>query len=736
VALLALGLAMSGWGRGVVTGLAIGLISGWLSGSDPTPNPEIPVVLVGHLAGHWTPTAEGPKVMLRGEWLRERGNVEAWRSRAVVSLPLGSVPPSGYRLRVRGYLRRAPPSANGVPTARSGWHVYTKSAYFVESLPDGLILPWVHRLSARVRTRIRAALQSREIAGTPGAFLVQALVLGESWSLPGSWRRGLQACGLSHLVALSGLHVGLLAGMTLALTFWMPISARAILIVTAASGYLMFVGPRPSLIRACCMLVGVWVALSHSRPPVPGNTLVAIAAIMVVADPRLIWDLGFRLTVSATTGILVLSPWLEKRWSLAPLSLSRPLSVTAGAQLATLPWALPSFHLFTPLAPVWNLVAIPWTAVALGTGVVWSFIAVTDPVLAGRLGILVNLVALPFTGVAALPPKVTRPLIVDWGVWQVWILGALLFALLAARRPLQLVSALLIVLMIFPKGQREPSSVELILLDVGQGESIVLRDGPTTALLDGGGWRRGDIGSRILLPVLANLGVRRLDALVLSHPDQDHCRGLVQIASLIPAREVWSSPGWNPMGCVARLHGLPGVGIRSLWAGTSLAVGRWSLQVLNPRPGVRRGVNDRSLVVLASFGGRRVLLTGDIEAAAERELLKRYPDVLADVDILKVAHHGSRTSSTPAWLDHTRPSLALLSAGLENRYGHPAPEVVQQLEERGIRTLRTDEHGLVRIAIDRAGHLRIRLPGSPRPRDWGVVMESGGKAAEGIGATR
>ena len=147
-------------------------------------------------------------------------------------------------------------------------------------------------------------------------------------------------------------------------------------------------------------------------------------------------------------------------------------------------------------------------------------------------------------------------------------------------------------------------------------------------------------------------------------------------------------------------------------------------------------MNDRSLVVLASFGGRRVLLTGDIEAAAERELLKRYPDVLADVDILKVAHHGSRTSSTPAWLDHTRPSLALLSAGLENRYGHPAPEVVLQLEERGIRTLRTDEHGLVRIAIDRAGHLRIRLPGSPRPRDWGVVMESGGKAAEGIGATR
>lgn len=717
VAVLALGLAMSGSARSVVTGLAIGLISGWLSGADPAPNPDTPVVLLGHLTGHWSITAEGPKVMVRGEWIRQRGRVEAWRSRAVISLPAGTAPPHGYRLRVRGYLRRPPLAANGVRSSRGGWHLYAKSGHFIESLPDGVILPWIHHLSARARTRIRDALETPEVFGTPGAYLVQALVLGEAWSLPGAWRRGLQACGLSHLVALSGLHVGLLAGMTLALTLRLPMSIRAAVILAFATGYLVFVGPRPSLIRACLMLVGVWLALWVARAPVPGNTLVAIAAMMVAADPRLIWNLGFRLTVSATTGILVLSPLLEKRWSLAPAGLSRPLSVTMGAQIATLPWALPNFHLFTPFAPVWNLVAIPWTALALGTGVLWSFIAVASPVLAGRIGILVNLVALPFAGVAALPPAVTRPLIVDWGAWQVSILGVLLVALLAGRRPLQLVSAVLLLLMVLTRGQRETTSVEVILLDVGQGESIVLRDGSTTALLDGGGWLRADIGSRILLPVLANLGVRSLDALILSHPDLDHCGGLVQIASFLPAREVWSAPGWSPNGCVAHLHGLPGVAIRSLWAGETVAVGRWSLQVLNPFPGERRGVNDRSLVVLASFAERRVLLTGDIEAAAERELLKSYPEALADVDILKVAHHGSRTSSTPAWLDHTRPSLALVSAGIDNRYGHPAPEVLQRLEERGIRTLRTDEHGLVRITIERTGRLRIRLPGSPRLRE-------------------
>ena len=211
------------------------------------------------------------------------------------------------------------------------------------------------------------------------------------------------------------------------------------------------------------------------------------------------------------------------------------------------------------------------------------------------------------------------------------------------------------------------------------------------------------------------MGVRRLEAVILSHPDLDHCGGLAQITAFFPVDEVWSAPGWSPRGCIPELYCLPGVRIRALWAGEEMRVGRWALRVLNPEPGARRGVNDRSLVLLATFEEHSFLLTGDIEESTERRLLRTYPEALRDVDVLKVAHHGSRTSSIEEWLDHTQPSLALVSAGIDNLYGHPSLEVMKRLEERRVLTLRTDQQGLVRLEIGETGALRISLPGSPKP---------------------
>jgi len=711
--LLGLGLALSSKARVVVSSLAIGLIGGWVNPQAWSPDPEAPVVLVAHLDGHWSSTPEGTSVAVRGEWLRVGGQVRAWRNRVVITLPVGSDPPESYRLRARGYLRRPEPLANGVSILRPGWRLYAKSVHFTEPLPGWGIMPRIHGLSALARVRIRDALQAQEAAGSAGAYLIQALVLGEGWALPSSWRRGLQACGLSHLIALSGLHVGLLAGMALALTFWLPTRARAALIMALAISYLLFVGPRPSLIRACCMLIGLWLALWLRRSPLPGNTLAVVAAMMLVARPQLIGDLGFRLTVSATAGILVLSPVLGKSWTRLPGWLSRSLSVTVGAQLGTLPWAIPEFHLFTPLSPVWNLFAIPWTALALGISMVWSFVAIGSPGLAAKLTFLVDLAAIPFAGVADLSAFVTRPIIVDWGYSSAFLMTLVLVGLLAGRK-LRLPAIALLGVVLASGGQSAVDSPELVLTDVGQGESILLRDGQAAVLLDGGGWRRADIGTRVLLPVLSSLGVRRLNALILSHPDLDHCAGLVQIASFLPVDEVWSAPGWSPKGCVADLYGLPRVRIRSLWAGEEMRVGRWELRVLNPPPGMRRGVNDRSLVLLARIENRSLLLTGDIEESTEHRLLRAYPEALRDVDVLKVAHHGSRTSSTAEWLDHTHPSLALISAGIDNRYGHPSLEVIQRLADRGALTLRTDQQGLVRLAIGQTGALKISLPGMPR----------------------
>jgi competence protein ComEC len=254
---------------------------------------------------------------------------------------------------------------------------------------------------------------------------------------------------------------------------------------------------------------------------------------------------------------------------------------------------------------------------------------------------------------------------------------------------------------------------ELAMLDVGQGDSILLRDGGRAILVDGGGWAGGDLGGRVLLPALLGEGVRRLDALVMTHPDRDHCGGLVDIAAYLAVDEVWTAPGWDPAGCAGRLLTLPGVRKRFLWKGQKIDLGRWRLKVLHPRTDDHHEVNERSLVILAETRGRRVLLTGDIESWAEHELVDCCARILR-TDILKVAHHGSRTSTTSGFLEAASPRLALISVGVNNLYHHPSPEVVERLEESGARVIRTDRTGEILMRFGKDGRTRIETPGAPK----------------------
>ena len=250
------------------------------------------------------------------------------------------------------------------------------------------------------------------------------------------------------------------------------------------------------------------------------------------------------------------------------------------------------------------------------------------------------------------------------------------------------------------------------MLDVGQGDSILLRDGDRAILVDGGGSRGGDIGGRVLLPALLGEGVTRLEALVMTHPDADHCSGLVDVAAYLPVREVWMAPGWDPQGCAGRLLDLPGARTRLLSRGQRLTLGRWRLTALHPAAADDGPVNERSLVLLAEVNGRRALLTGDVESGAERELAACCAQGL-HADLLKVAHHGSRTSSTAPFLEAVAPRLALISVGLRNLYHHPAPEIVERLGERA-RLLRTDRAGEIVVRFGADGKLRIETPGAPK----------------------
>jgi competence protein ComEC len=568
-------------------------------------------------------------------------------------------------------------------------------------------------LSQNLRWRVEASLASLAKQDAAAASIVRALVLGDSSQLPGAWRRGLRSSGLSHLLALSGLHIGLLGTVVASLAARTGRHTRDSLVLATVGAYLLLAGPRPSLVRAALMLTAVKIGGAMRRPAVSGNSLSAVAAAMLVAAPRLIGDLGFWLTTSATAGIFLLAPRFAARWSGLPAGLRRPLAVSVGAQLATLPWALPAFHLLTPLAPVWNLVAVPWTALTLLCSLTWTASGLLSPGLAQAFIPLLRLAACPFAALGSLGPQVMRPVAVSLSPAGSWLLFGLLTCALSMASWRIRVPTFLMVLSLVMAPQKTELGPEIAMIDVGQGESILIRDGDRTMLIDGGGCRHGDMGARVLLPVLARLGVRKLSAVALTHPDLDHCGGLVDIASYLPVQEVWTAPGWRDSPCATSLVTLSGAKVRAFWADERARLGRWRFDTLHPPAGSRRGENDRSLVLLVSLGSYHALFTGDIEARGEATILARgYPE-LERINLLKVAHHGSQTSSSAVWLDRWRPSLAIISAGMANRYGHPSARVLSRLTERGVRVLRTDRHGLIRISFPRTGQSLIRVPGHP-----------------------
>jgi competence protein ComEC len=262
------------------------------------------------------------------------------------------------------------------------------------------------------------------------------------------------------------------------------------------------------------------------------------------------------------------------------------------------------------------------------------------------------------------------------------------------------------------------SGPEIVFFDVGQGDATLVRDGARAVLVDGGGWSHGDFGGRVLLPALNAHGIRGLTALVMTHPDRDHCRGLVDLASYLPVAEIWMGEGWEEE-CARQLAATPGTRLRILGGGDRGDLGSWEWKVLHPSRGERGGsegqgtTNDRSLVLRWRVGSLCALLTGDLEEAGERRLGKVAGPELP-CRVLKVAHHGSRTSTTTAFLASVSASLAVISVGRSNPYGHPSAAALERLRRSRVPVLRTDRDGEIRLRPGPGGTMRIDLPAGSR----------------------
>jgi competence protein ComEC len=710
VALIALGAAVTlTWWRNLVplaffAGclLAIGHGVRPMSLSPPSSGPA---ELIGRLVGHPDGHGEERRLLLQVESVRQGRQIRRWRQEVLVFPAFATESRDdafvwGRRLRLRGTLRLGSPPLNLGEPWPAGWRLTVKSHHFVEPMGPapslGLAAVWLRR---QAELKLERWTGSTETGG-----LLRCLLLGDRSQLPKRWLRVLTALGMVHVLSISGLHVSLVAALSYLILSMLGVRRRWLLLTAsslAVLGFIAIVGPQPAALRAGAMFLLALGALGLVRPPQLLNSLALAAAGMVALEPNLLEDIGFRLSVAATFGLVGLGPLLAQEFSrrrFLPASWRLPLAASIGAEMASGPLIWPLTAVLHPLAFVLNLALAPWLGLQLLVSGLW--LSAPDP-LARPLGILLEALTWPLDWLAAW--TASRWLVLPWSVGTLAAFGPPAAVALAVcggsrgRMSLLLAASLMIV-----PGLPPAAPPEIVFVDVGQGDAIVVRDGREAILIDGGGWRRGDIGARVLLPTLAHLGVTQLRAVAPTHDDLDHCGGLVDLGAYWRADNLWlpASAAVESKkvvsSCLRELADLY-PDHRPLGRGGKMRLGAWELEALWPTPGADGSANEHSLVLVGRLGGRRYLLTGDIDARTERALLAMEPRSL-DTDLLKVAHHGSKSSTSAAFLRAATPRVAVVSVGKGNGFGHPHESVVERLESRpGLWLLRTDRGGMVRI---------------------------------------
>jgi competence protein ComEC len=537
------------------------------------------------------------------------------------------------------------------------------------------------------------------------AALLSGLLLGDRSALPEDIDEQFRRAGVYHVLAVSGFNVALVAGAVFGAATGVGVGRRSAAAAAAVAvvGFALVVGPEPSVVRAVAMALLVLGALLIDREASVLNSLALAALVILLARPHDLGDPGFQLSFAATAG-LVLAPRPRP-------ALVAGVAASLAAQLAVIPIGLVHFNQLSTLAPVANLGVVPLAAaitvlgllgLVLSAAAAWAgapFLDATWPLLlavraivalvASAPGALVHLPAPHWTAVAAYALGLGTAL--AW--WRLRSRGGTLRGLAAVAAVASLAAALGIAA--WPLVRPPDGLLRVTVLDVGQGDAIVIQapDG-RTVLVDagpGGPWRL-DAGARVVAPFLWNCGVLRLAASATTHADVDHAGGMAFVDAHFHPRERWTPeapPGERWFG---------GVRMSSLDA----AAGNPRPEPTHPAGGRARGrpTNERALVLRIDHGAASFLLTSDIGAEAEAGLLAGGAPVAAAV--LKVAHHGSRGSSTTTFLARVAPRVAIVSAGSRNRYGHPAPAVLERLQAAGARVYRTDRDGAILLETDGA----------------------------------
>ncbi|MFD2630889.1 DNA internalization-related competence protein ComEC/Rec2 [Oceanobacillus kapialis] len=556
-----------------------------------------------------------------------------------------------------------------------------------------------------LRTNMMTYLDER-LSDTTSAWM-KGLVLGDDSAIPEETIELFQRWSLSHLLAISGLHVGLFV----AFLYFFLVKCNVMtkekaqwLIVFLLPAYAIIAGGEPSIWRASTMVICFIFLRKAMKRFSYTDVLSFVFLLLVCFDPYLVYHVGFQLSFLVTFGLLLSQRWIAKTSNL----IIQGLKISFVAQMMILPILFHHFYTFQPLSILMNTLIVPYFSIVIIPSMFFFLLVSPFPIISPLDKLFVSLQELLLTILTFFDDNFYYPWSMGWMSIEVAIMyyGLFLAFMYLLQNGLNKQAFLLGTLMtvfvsvVIAKPYLSPYG-RVTMLDIGQGDSFVI-ELP---------YRRGvfiiDAGAgvsfpehiptktkykRIIQPYLNSRGIYEIDALIVTHQDVDHSGSIPYLIKDYNPKQLIISDYFQPDRASIDLWEQEGLVVSQVKKGDQLRLGSKSFHVLAPM--VDKGSpNENSIVLYGEFGGKSWLFTGDISKQEELELIDIYPSI--EIDVLKVAHHGSSTSSDEVFLTKIKPDYSLISVGRDNRYGHPTNEVIETLEKIGTTILRTDDHGAV-----------------------------------------
>ena len=574
--------------------------------------------------------------------------------------------------------------------------------------------PWYSYLAdvgSAMRTQLNRVMPAKDAA------ILAGMTLGGYDGIDEDTVRNFSTTGIVHILSVSGSHVALLIGFVLSLTRTLHVRKKFALLIAAVTviGYCLICGFSPPVMRSALMGMAMLIGLVLQRNEDSGAVLAFVAISMLCYRPMWVFDIGFQLSFASTAGLIYLFPAIKALLaSYLPKYAADALAVTIAAQLAVLPLLVHYFHQLSISSLAANLIVVPVVEFIVLLTMAGLFLCfIVQP-----LGIILLMLASLLLG----PALIVTNSIANWPFASIIIartpfVTALIYYLLLVCLfrfwPLtsltdyerKIVIALTCLAILLPgltmHFARQPFTVYFI--DVGQGDAaLIITEDKKTILVDTGGLRGNyDTGERIILPFLRYLGINRLDVLALSHGHHDHAGGAAAVARSMPI-DCILLPREEPSQDVAALLNFVKnkSQIKQLATGQQYNLGNCKIEIIEAPLASsleeKHNENESSAIMKITDKDKSVVFTGD--ANEEEEIAAAAAYIKADV--LKVSHHGSKTSSSYEFLQAVHPGVAVISVGADNKFGHPAPGTLEKLQAIGAKVLRTDQAGNIKVVFD------------------------------------